>query len=238
MRRIVSFLISLVLIPILYVILVIGALVVWALYPFGRRVRLWFAGLFYRWWCRALFASTLSRVEIDGELPEKCESVVFFANHSSYVDICAVSGYIDSHASYVARRSLIKLFPIGLWVLAADGVFVERRGSRRELEAILLIIERVKSGRRFVVFPEGTRTRTGELGEIKAGTLKIPQKAGVPIIPLRIEGTAKVLPRGAKWFKPADIRIVVGEPIYPEEITSDRDGVIERLKAHMRAITE
>ena len=89
----------------------------------------------------------------------------------------------------------MKFFPIGFLILAADGVFVERKGSRRELEAILLIIKKVKSGRRFIIFPEGTRTRTGELGELKVGALKIPQKAGVPIIPVRIEGTADVLPR-------------------------------------------
>lgn len=234
MRRVASLILSVIFVPVLYILAIAGVIVAWAMYPLGRRARLAYVDAFYRYWNRALLAVTLSRVRVEGEIPPAEETVVFFANHSSYIDICAMSGWVDCHASYMARRSLLKFFPIGFWILAADSVFVERKGSRRELEAILLLIERVKSGRRFIVFPEGTRTRSGELGELKAGALKIPQKAGAPIVPLRIEGTSKVLPRGAKWFRPADIRIVVGEPIYPQEIDADRDGVIEKLKAHMK----
>lgn len=233
MRRVASFIISIILVPVLYIVTIAGILVAWAMFPFGRRVRLAYADAFYRYWSRALIAVTLSRVKIEGELPRRNDTVVFFANHSSYVDICAMSGWVDCHASYMARRSLLKFFPIGFWILAADGVFVERKGSRRELEAILLIIAKVKSGRRFIIFPEGTRTRTGDLGELKAGALKIPQKAGVPIVPVHIEGTVDVLPRGAKWFKPADIVIRIGEPIPPVEIAKDKEAVLDRLEKHL-----
>ncbi len=233
MRRVASLILSVIFVPVLYIFAIAGVIVAWAMYPLGRRARLAYVDAFYRLWSRALLAVTLSRVRVEGEIPPRGETVVFFANHSSYTDICAMSGWVDCHTSYMARRSLLKFFPIGFWILAADGVFVERKGSRRELEAFLLIIAKVKSGRRFIIFPEGTRTRTGELGELKAGALKIPQKAGVPIIPVRIEGTADILPRGAKWFKPADIVIRIGEPIPPEDIAKDKQNVLDRLEKHL-----
>ncbi len=233
MRRVASFIISVIIIPVLYVLSIVGIIMAGLLYPFGRKARLAFVDFYYRWWHSALLASTLSSVKVFGNRNTAGETVAYYVNHASYVDICVMSANIDNHASYMAKRSLLWLLPIGFWIIAGDGVLVERKGTRRELEAILLIIDRLKKGRSFIIFPEGTRTRTGRLGEIKIGSIKIPQKARVPIVPVRIEGTAKILPRKTKWFSTGEVAVTIGEPISPEEIDEDKEKVLDKLRSHL-----
>jgi len=234
MRRFFSFLLTLFTVPVLYIVLIPGIAVAGLTSVFGRRLRLVCVDFWYRWWNRAMIWATMSRVSVYGRENLPGGAIVLFANHSSYLDISIITGFVVKNASYMARRSLLKLFPVGLWVLAGDGVLVERKGSRKELEAVLKIVKRLKNGRSFVIFPEGTRTRTGELGEIKPGALKIPEKAGVPLVPVRIEGTRQILARGAKWFGTGDVNVYIGEPIFPDEIRNDRQKVLEKLKKSFR----
>lgn len=232
MRKVACFLATIIVVPVLYIFAIIGIGISGLLWPI-KRARLFFVDFYYKWWNRILIASTMSGITIEGEGNIPDGAVVYFANHNSYVDISVMSAYIDWHASFMAKRSLLWFFPIGYWVLAGEGVLVERKGTRRELEAILLIIDKVRKGRSFIIFPEGTRSRTGELGEIKAGSLKIPQKARVPIIPVRIRGTREILSRDDRWFSPGKIEVEIGEPISPIEIDENKEEVLKRLRSHL-----
>jgi len=174
---------------------------------------------------------TLSKIKIInlGKIP-RGEPFVLYTNHSSFFDVPIISGFIAPDASYVAKRMLIFWGPIGMWILLGGGILVERKKSKRELVQILKVISLIKKGQSFVVFPEGTRSRTGEIGEFHKGSLKVASKSGAKMIPVAIKGSRGILPRG-EWFpRPANVVVTIGEPILPERAGSEPEEVTLELK--------
>ena len=238
MIRFISAVFTALFVPVFFVLFEMALLLVFLSRIFGSRVRIAVTHFCYLIFSRALVWTTLSRVEVigDGYLPED-EPYVIYSNHSSFYDIPIISGFLDHKAAYAARASLIKgLF--GVWVLLGDGVLLEQKGTKQELRNILKIVGKVRTGRPFVVFPEGTRTRDGRVGALKAGSLKIASKAGAKLVPVRIEGSRDLLARGAKWPYPAQIRIIIARPVNPEEILLYPDKVQEGLSAFFQGKRE
>ncbi len=233
MRRFLSIFTLIFFTPFLFVFVVVVIFFVFALQVLGRRVRVEAAHICYRWWSRLVVAATLSRVRVHGrENIPTGQRYTIYANHSSFIDIPVLSGYLVPDAAYAARKSLI-YSPIGFWVLAGDGVLIERKASRKELKKVLEIVDKIKSGRPFIIFPEGTRTHTDRLGKLKPGSIKIAQKARAQIVPVRIKGTLEILPRGAFWPKPGEIELSVGKPISPEKIDENQEEVLKRLENYL-----
>ncbi len=230
MRRFFSIILSVIFAPGLLIYSVFGSFFVYAFQIFGKRARVRVAHVFCSVWNWLLVAVTLSRVRVVGrENIPRGEPYVAYVNHSSFIDIPVLSGYVIPEAAYAGRKELSR-GPAGMWILACDGVLIERKGTKRELKLILKMVERIKAGRPFIVFPEGTRAHSDELGKLMPGSLKIAQKARAKMLPIRIEGTRKILPRGGKWPKPGDVTVVIGEPIPPEEIDKDSSAVLEKLR--------
>jgi len=179
-------------------------------------------------WSRATVFSTLSRVQVHGigRIP-RGGSVVVYSNHASFFDIPILSGFVLPDAVYIARRGLA-LSPV---IRAAGGAIIEQRSTRRELANIRGIVSKIKAGSSFIIFPEGTRTRDGNIGALKSGSMKIAQWAGVPAVPVRIEGSLNLLPRWRIWPRSADIDVFVGEPISPDEIERDPTVSLAKLQS-------
>ena len=203
---------------------------------FGWKARMAVSHFFRSFLARVAFWGTLSRLRVRGvENIPKRESFVVFANHSSFFDISVLSGFPFRKASFLGRKELITWGPIGLWILVCGGELVERRGTRKELKRVLRVVSRIKNGLSFIIFPEGTRSVTGELGPFRRGSLKIPMKAGAKLLPVRLEGTRDLLPRGVAFPTPADVTVYIGKPISPREIREDAEEVIERLREFLSA---
>jgi len=194
---------------------------------FGERARtLASTAVFFLWNRLAVFA-TLSTVSVHGRdrLP-RGEPFVIYCNHSSFFDIPILSGFVVPRATYAARKGLL----IAPLIRSSGGVILERRKSRSELKNVREIVRKVKAGRPFIVFPEGTRSVTGEVGDLKSGSLKIAKWAGAFAVPVRIEGARRLLPRGAKWPAAADVRVHIGQPFAPEELSRNSVGVLDAMK--------
>jgi len=99
--------------------------------------------------------------------------------------------------------------PLGALPIAGDSNF----------RTIRAIVKRLKRGAIVCIFPEGTRTATGEIREenLKGGVAFLAHAAGVPIVPCYLQGTDAAWPRGGKSYKPARIRLFIGEPIRVED---------------------
>ncbi|WP_437194152.1 lysophospholipid acyltransferase family protein [Planctomicrobium sp. SH527] len=140
---------------------------------------------------------------------------LLLVNHQSFIDPLVVAVGMKRPVSYLARHDLFHIPVIG-WILKNTYVIPIRRESAGT-ESIRLAVERLKQGYFVGLFPEGTRSRDGELQEIKPGFLSIVRRAQVPVVPIAIAGAIKALPRGAKWVRPAPVRVVIGEPLPAEE---------------------
>ena len=145
-------------------------------YWFGRQVS------------RTYFGLTRCRYEGRENVPAE-GPVVIVANHQSFLDIPLIASSLKRHVCFVARDSLANFKPLG-WLMRESRVILVKRGTadRAALRAMLAHLE---AGDALVVFPEGTRTRDGSVGEFRAGALLVAQKARAPVVPAGIRGLSE-----------------------------------------------
>lgn len=194
-------------------------------------------------WCEGLLWVLGLRVEIRGlSLPPRNRQYVFFSNHQSQLDIPVLERVLkDYNIRFLAKRSLFKI-PFFGWGIGALGYIpVEREDPREGLKSIIACVERLKRDKiSLVIFPEGTRSPTGELLPFKVGGFLIPLKAGVAICPLVISGTREVLPKGRLWFnlrRGRNITVTVGPVIEVEGLTlKDKTLLAGQVRSFMESV--
>lgn len=170
--------------------------------------------MFYRisWFICWLICKIVFRLEISGRenIPKK-EAVMIVANHTSFLDPVIIGVSSPRILTYLAREDLFEIpfFRRLLWALGNIPI------SRRKLEFSLLnkISKLAEQKKAFVIFPEGTRSKTGRIGSGKAGVGLIAWRARVKIIPTLILGTDKALPVKAKFIRLAKIKIIFGQAL-------------------------
>jgi len=155
-------------------------------------------------------------------------------NHQSFIDppMAGISCTRELHT--LARDTLFKP-PLMRWILPKINVIpLDRSGG--DMSAVKLSIRLIKEGKAMLMFPEGTRTKDGNLQPAQPGIGFIIAKTLVPVVPMRIFGAYESLPRSGKKFRPGPVTIVIGEPIYFTK--ADLDGgrdVYQRLSDRVMA---
>jgi 1-acyl-sn-glycerol-3-phosphate acyltransferase len=150
--------------------------------------------------------------------------LLVISSHQSHLDPLLLGLATDRRLSSMARSTLFRTQPLGFMITALDAVPVDREASA--LAGMKTVIERLKRGAAVIVFPEGTRTSTGRLGEIKAGFSILARRAGVPIVPVAIVGAFECWPRTRRCPRPGRIRLEFGRVIRPAEIATLDDAAL------------
>lgn len=135
---------------------------------------------------------------------------VIAPNHASFFDPPAIGCTIPREMAFFAKKELFKIPVLGWWIHKLNSIPVDRHGD--STAALRIVIDLLKHGLPVLVFPEGTRTRTGEFLEPKKGIGMIASMAGVPVVPCWIEGSYK-----AKFFR-SKITLHFLPPFHPDEI--------------------
>ncbi len=171
------------------------------------------AGRIIHNWARRLLAAAGARVTVEGleNLPEG--TAVFVSNHQSYFDIPLVLGYLGDPKGLVSKKEIDRIPFIRQWMRELGCVFLDRENLRASVSALGDASDRVAAGYSMVVFPEGTRSETGEVGEFKAGAFKIAQKNKVPVVPFVLEGSSRLMGKHSLWIHPASVTVKILEPI-------------------------
>jgi len=171
----------------------------------------------------ALIRDTVSRKEL---LPARGIPAVYVANHSSYIDIYAMS-FIRRRLKFVSKAEIFRM-PIVGWAMAMAGnVALKRTSKRGQINAYRNMMAILNAGISLVVFPEGTRSSTGKLQRFHAGAFRAAKSAGVPVVPITIDGTRQMMPADALLplrFPWKGIKLTVHEPI------PSHDKSVEELK--------
>jgi 1-acyl-sn-glycerol-3-phosphate acyltransferase len=176
---------------------------------------------------RALGVSVFGvRTRFAEPLPER-GGLIMLSSHQSHLDPLLLGLACDRRLSSLARSSLYTFKPFGFIITALDAVPIDRNASA--VAAMKTVIKRLEDGAAVIIFPEGTRTATGRLGEIKSGFALIAKKAKVPIVPVAIVGAWECWPKTRLLPRPGRIRLEFGRVIRPEEIATldDRTLVAE-----------
>lgn len=183
-------------------------------------------------WSRSLVNLAGSEIKVTGLENVPAEgAVLFVSNHQGRFDIPLILGFIDKPKAFIAKKELAKLPMVSTWMKYMKCIFMDRKNVRQSLKAINQGVEYLKEGYSQVIFPEGTRSRDGVLGEFKAGSFKLATKSGVPIIPVTIKGSDQIMPNNTLMLKPARVEIVISPPVDPKEFSE-----IKELAMHVRGI--
>jgi 1-acyl-sn-glycerol-3-phosphate acyltransferase len=164
-------------------------------------------------------------------------SVLVASNHQSFLDPPLIGNLYTTEMCYLARKTLFNR--LTKWLYSQwNAIPVDQ--DRPDMASLKTIIRKLKQGQRVVVFPEGSRTNDGSLGEAAPGIGLIAIKSGAVIQPVRIRGAREALPRGTSRIRFARITVTVGPPIHlsQDEIQkiNGKDGYDRVAKRIMAAI--
>jgi len=199
----------------------------------------WFLKL-ARGWARLILRTSGVRVGLlHRERFATGVSVVLAANHESFYDILVLLAVLPMSVRFLAKRNLFRLPFLGWSIAAAGFIPVDRHTRSRNAAVVDTALARLQRGRSLVVFPEETRTRTGELLPFKTGAALIALKAGLPIVPLALAGTLRIQRRGGFAITPSRVTLAVGEPIATAgRPVADRGALTDVLRQRVTALRE
>ncbi len=141
------------------------------------------------------------------------ENVMYVGNHSSYFDILTTYVSMPRKTGYIAKKELQKVPGIRTWMRLIGCIFIDRNDVRSSIRTIKESANQLATNRSIFVFPEGTRSRDGQIKDFKEGTMKMALKANVPVVPVAISGTAAIWERQFPRVKPGTVIVEYGKPI-------------------------
>jgi 1-acyl-sn-glycerol-3-phosphate acyltransferase len=195
---------------------------------------------FARGWARLILSVSGVRVRVlHAERLEAGTSVVVAANHESFYDILVLLARLPMSVRFLAKRNLFRLPFLGWSIAAAGFIPVDRETRSRNTGVVDAALARLQKGRSLVVFPEETRTETGELLPFKTGAALIALRSGLPLLPLGLAGTRRIQRRGGFTITPSRVTLAVGEPIEAAgRPVGDRGALTEQLRSAIAVLRE
>ena len=184
-------------------------------------------------WSRLMCRLTLVSVEVHGrEHISQGTSYVFVANHQGAYDIFSIYGYLGHNFRWMMKKSLEKIPMVGWACKRAGQIFVDNHSPQAIRRTMQAAERQLASGMSLVVFPEGARTFTGEVGRFKRGAYTLAQEFGLPVVPVTIDGAFAVLPRTGKIPRFGHIRLTIHpalDPADPDLIENSRRAILSAL---------
>lgn len=148
-------------------------------------------------------------------------SMLFVSNHQSNFDILLLLSYLPVSKGFVAKVELGKFPFVNQWMRRIHCLFMDRNDIKQSAQIIIDGIKQLKNGINMVVFPEGTRSKNGSLGEFKAGSFKLATKSKRPLVPITIDGTRNVMEANNYRIKAETINLYIHKPIDTTLLSKD-----------------
>jgi len=158
-----------------------------------------------------------------GERLNPDQIYVFISNHRSYLDTATLFVYTGRRLGLLAKKELLNVPILGYGMGFVNVMAIDRSNSERARATVAAATERIRSGRSFGVFAEGTRARPGEFLPFKKGAFYMAAQAGVPIVPVAIKNTDFLMGKGTGEARPGTIEMVMLAPVSTEGCASDED---------------
>lgn len=153
------------------------------------------------------------------------KGAMILSTHQSMLDPVLVGICFNGRLNYIARKTLFHSRWVAFIINVLDAIEIDR--DRGGLSGLREMMVRLQAEKKVLIFPEGTRSHDGEIGEIKMGFAPIARRCDVPLIPIAIVGADKILPRG-RWFPSRQpLAVVVGPPIPSREVIALNDASLK-----------
>ncbi len=173
-------------------------------------------------WAYTMLAVSFVRTEIKNKAKiVKGQSYVIISNHQSQYDILALVTTLGIQFRWFAKKEVLKIPVFGYALYASRNIFLDRTNTAKAIESINKGMDRLPRGAGVMVFAEGTRSDDGRIHEFKKGGFMAAIIRKIPILPVTVNGSRRVLPKDSLVVKPGKIQVVVGDPIDTGGYTAD-----------------
>jgi 1-acyl-sn-glycerol-3-phosphate acyltransferase len=157
--------------------------------------------------------------------------VLVASSHQSYLDPILLGVKVTNRPfSYLAKSELFENRHFG-WLIRSLNAFPVRQGEG-DVGAVKETIRRLREGHALIVYPEGTRTGTGEIEPLQSGIGLIVRRAGVPVVPAVIEGSFQAWPRRHKVFRPHPVRVMYGPAMDVKDLKAAQ--IVQKIETTLR----
>lgn len=175
------------------------------------------------------------KVKVTGaELLDPKQTYVFICNHRSYLDTATIFLYTGRRIGILAKKELLKVPILGVGMGYVNIMAIDRSNSERARVTTREATERIRSGISFAVFAEGTRARPGEFLPFKKGAFYMAAQAHVPIVPVAIKNTDRLMGKGTGTAKPGTIEVVFLSPVSTDGVETDE--AVKKLVEHVHRL--
>jgi 1-acyl-sn-glycerol-3-phosphate acyltransferase len=190
-----------------------------------------------RGWCKGMLWSFRVKVSVAGlDNIRKSERYVYVSNHASLFDIPAVLTSIPDEIRVIFKKELAYI-PLWGWSLVlGQYITVDRSNPKDGMGSIDKAVAAVRNGTSVLVFAEGTRSRDGKLQPFKRGAFALAARSGVPIVPVTVNNSFKIMRKGSWKIQPAEIFVVIDKPIQSAGVMGKDDEL--KLMEQVHAVLE
>ena len=179
-------------------------------------------------WSRSVIRLLLLPIKVTGrDNVDPKQSYVFVANHQSFLDVFAVYGWLPNNFKWLMKKEIRRVPFVGTACAVAGHIFVDRSNPRAALQSMEKVKKELVDGISTVIFPEGTRTKTGEIGRFKQGAFKIAMDMELPVVPITLNGFYKAMPSGQPFANPfSHLSLHIGKPIDISHFTDINEAMV------------
>lgn len=196
------------------------------LYIFGHggvRLGLWLSGIKFK-------VAGAEHVPLD-------RAAVFCANHQSNVDPPVLFHAVHPRLHILYKHEIDQIPVLARAFRMGGFIPINRRNKESAMRSIEKGARSLRAGNSFLIFPEGTRSKTDELLPFKKGGFRMAIKAGAPIVPVAISGGRAAMVRGSSIIRPVTLTIRIGRPVETRNVdVEDRDGLIDRVRQEIATL--
>jgi 1-acyl-sn-glycerol-3-phosphate acyltransferase len=168
-------------------------------------------------WAKTLVKLTGSEIEVIGQEKIPHGPVLFVSNHQGNFDVPILIGFLQKPLGFISKVEVKKIPLVPRWMEAMNCVFIDRKDRRKAIQSIREGVQTLKNGHSLVIFPEGTRSKGNEMGEFKKGGLRLATDSKVPVVPISISGSYRIMEESKFGFQPARVKVTVHDPIFLPE---------------------
>lgn len=168
---------------------------------------------------------------------EDGQGFCFVSNHTSILDILLMLGYLRCKTGFVAKKELLYIPFINVLIAMVHSVFIDRGNLRKSVAAIQHATRNIQHGQSMVIFPEGTRSKTGQVGTFKHGSFRMATESGAPVVPLTVKGIRDSFESRRHFFQHRDAYLHIGTPLQPP-LSTNRESAsafISQVESQIRS---
>ncbi|MCB1730245.1 MAG: 1-acyl-sn-glycerol-3-phosphate acyltransferase, partial [Halieaceae bacterium] len=181
-------------------------------------------------WGRGLLRAVPARLRITGAGDfDRRQPYIVVANHLSLMDIPILYGWLDLDLKWVMKKELRKVPMIGPGCALLGHIFLDRGNHQAAVEQLQQVKDRLLPGTSILFFPEGTRSRSGELQAFKLGAFRMARDMDLPILPITIKGADRILPPDNIQLRPGTATMIIHPPIPVGEVRANEPEALRDL---------